>query len=180
MIKAIETHYYGYRFRSRLEARWSIFLTSLGIKWEYEFEGFVLSNGEYYLPDFYLPTFDGGMYVEVKPKELTPEEREKCWLLCTGLETNVWLAVGTPNLMCYEVFYWNDGKPVEGDGIPNADQAEFENRMFAMSAYGETGGPVNPQYRNLLGNTITFAVSEAKKARFEHGENGKSHKRGKY
>lgn len=167
-IKAIETHLYGYKFRSRLEARWAIFLSRLGIKWEYEFEGFVLPNRECYLPDFYLPTFNGGMYVEVKPKELTPEERENCWQLCIGLETNVWLAVGTPNLVCYEVFYWNDNKAVEGDGIPNADQAEFENRMFAMSAYGKTGGMINPEYRDLLGNTLSWAVSEAKKARFEY------------
>jgi hypothetical protein len=112
------------------------------------------------------------MYVEVKPKELTPEEREKCWQLCIGIETNVWLAVGIPNLMCYEVFYWNDGKAIAGDGIPNADQAEFENRMFAMSAYGETGGAINPQYRNLLGNTLPFAILQSKQARFEHGEKG--------
>jgi hypothetical protein len=171
MIKAIETNYCGYRFRSRLEARYAVFFNALGIKWEYEFEGFVLPSGEYYLPDFFLPTFDGGTYVEVKPKELTAEEREKCWQLCIGLKTNVWLAVGTPDLMCYEVFYYNDGKAISGDGIPNADQAEFENRMFAMSAFGETGCPVNPEYRKLLGNTITLAVSEAKKARFEHGEN---------
>lgn len=172
MIKSIETHYCGYRFRSRLEARYAIFFNSLGIKWEYEFEGFVLPNGDCYLPDFYLPTFNGGMFVEVKPKELTTEEREKCWQLCVGLETNVWLAVGVPSLKCYEVFYWNDGKPIKGDGIPNADQAEFENRMFAMSAYGKTGEMVNPEYRNLLGDSILFAISEAKKARFEHGEKG--------
>lgn len=173
-MKVIQTHYAGYKFRSRLEARWAVFLTSLGIKWEYEFEGFVLPNGECYLPDFYLPTFNGGMYVEVKPKELTPEEREKCWQLCIGLKTNVWLAIGTPNLICYEVFYWNDGKPVEGDGIPNADQAEFENRMFAMSAYGEPGRAINLEYRGLMCNVLGWAVSQAKKARFEHGEKGSS------
>ena len=110
--------------------------------------------------------------MEVKPKELTAEEREKCWQLCIGLETNVWLAVGIPNLICYEVFYWNDGKPIDGDGIPNADQAEFENRMFAMSAYGKPGGAINPEYRSLLGNRLGFAISKSKKARFEHGENG--------
>lgn len=33
-FKAVETVYKGYRFRSRLEARWAIFFDSLGIKWE--------------------------------------------------------------------------------------------------------------------------------------------------
>lgn len=52
MIKSIDTFYNGYRFRSRLEARWAVFFDTLSIKWEYEPEGFVLSNGENYLPDF--------------------------------------------------------------------------------------------------------------------------------
>lgn len=54
-IKAIETYYKGYRFRSRLEARWAVFFDAAGIKWEYEPEGFVMSDGTNYLPDFYLP-----------------------------------------------------------------------------------------------------------------------------
>ena len=31
-IAAIETEYCGYRFRSRLEARWAVFLDALGIE----------------------------------------------------------------------------------------------------------------------------------------------------
>ena len=64
-MKAIETIYNGYRFRSRLEARWAVFFDTLGIRYEYEPEGFILSNGEHYLPDFFLP--DLMIYVEVKP-----------------------------------------------------------------------------------------------------------------
>ncbi len=51
-LKPIETHYKGYRFRSRLEARWAVFWDSLGISWEYEPEGFELGDGLRYLPDF--------------------------------------------------------------------------------------------------------------------------------
>ena len=51
-IKAIETEYNGYRFRSRLEARWAVFFDELGVEYEYEPEGFDLGNGLYYLPDF--------------------------------------------------------------------------------------------------------------------------------
>jgi hypothetical protein len=39
-INAIETHYKGYRFRSRLEARWAVFFDALGYEWQYEPEGF--------------------------------------------------------------------------------------------------------------------------------------------
>jgi len=74
-LKAIQTEYKGYRFRSRLEARWAVFFDTLGVKWEYEPEGYDLGNGVYYLPDFLLHdvTVNHGLfqrhcdiYVEVK------------------------------------------------------------------------------------------------------------------
>ena len=69
-IKAIETVYNGYKFRSRLEARWAVFFDAAGIKYEYEPEGFKNDSSiyKYYLPDFYLP--DYGYYVEVKPNDI--------------------------------------------------------------------------------------------------------------
>lgn len=63
MIKAIETNYHGYRFRSRLEARWAVFFDAAGVRYIYESEGYVF-NGKRYLPDFYLPDLD--CYFEVK------------------------------------------------------------------------------------------------------------------
>lgn len=51
-IKPIETEYKGYRFRSRLEARWAVFFDALGIEYQYEPEGFELPSGKRYLPDF--------------------------------------------------------------------------------------------------------------------------------
>lgn len=70
-IKPIETLYNGYRFRSRLEARWAVFFDAAGIEYEYEQEGFIAQDGTKYLPDFYLPKSD--TYVEVKG------EREGAW-----------------------------------------------------------------------------------------------------
>lgn len=63
-IKPIETLYNGYRFRSRLEARWAVFFDAAGIKHEYEPEGFELPDGTKYLPDFYLPELR--IFVEIK------------------------------------------------------------------------------------------------------------------
>lgn len=55
MIAAIPAAYNGYRFRSRTEARWAVFLDILNIRWEYEVEGYQLADGLRYLPDFWLP-----------------------------------------------------------------------------------------------------------------------------
>lgn len=40
MLIPIETEYNGWRFRSRLEARWAVYFEAVGLKWEYEFQGF--------------------------------------------------------------------------------------------------------------------------------------------
>lgn len=64
MIQAIETVYAGIKFRSRLEARWAVFMDTLGVTWEYETEGFLLPDGVGYLPDFFVPTIG---WIEVKP-----------------------------------------------------------------------------------------------------------------
>lgn len=84
-IQAIETRYAGCRFRSRLEARWAVFFDTLGISWEYEPEGLLVSwrltldEGRFrYLPDFRLP--DLGLWAEVKG-EWTEEE---CHRFCNA------------------------------------------------------------------------------------------------
>jgi hypothetical protein len=92
-IKPIETLYRGYRFRSRLEARWAVFFDVAGISWRYEVEGFDLSAVPLpkstlpepglehaqaigpdappirYLPDFFLPEQEA--WVEIKPEKPT-------------------------------------------------------------------------------------------------------------
>lgn len=61
-IKAIQTEYRGYLFRSRLEARWAVFFDACGVEWEYEPEGYDLGNGVYYLPDFLLHNVQLGCF----------------------------------------------------------------------------------------------------------------------
>jgi len=60
----LPTVYQGITFRSRLEARFAIFMNQLGVRWHFEPEGFNLPSG-LYLPDFYLP--DLSVWLEGKP-----------------------------------------------------------------------------------------------------------------
>lgn len=64
-MKALETEYKGILFRSRLEARWAVLFDALKLEYIYEPDCFVLSNGQKYTPDFYLPKYD--LYIEIKP-----------------------------------------------------------------------------------------------------------------
>lgn len=68
-LKAIETLYKGYRFRSRLEARWAVFFDAVGAKFEYENQGYELPSGRY-LPDFWLP--EEKAFIEIKPAPQPP------------------------------------------------------------------------------------------------------------
>ncbi len=99
-MKAIETLYKGYRFRSRLEARWAVYFDAIGLKWEYEPEGFEFKDGTRYLPDFRLP--EVGKWAEVKPEPLTREESRKVLLLARHTENFVLALVGTPAVHPYE------------------------------------------------------------------------------
>ena len=95
-MKPIETIYKGYRFRSRLEARWAVFFDALGVRYEYEKEGFDLGKDGLYLPDFWLPDIpthsihDTGLWVEIKPPETSKDADDKMTALvrqtgCAGI-----------------------------------------------------------------------------------------------
>lgn len=110
MIAPIETVYKGYRFRSRLEARWAVFYDALGIEWLYEHEGYNL-NGIPYLPDFYIPHLD--CFIEIKGQAPTKEEEGKCALLSFLSEKKVFL------------FYGEIAIPHDGDNWYKTDSARL-------------------------------------------------------
>ena len=193
-MKAIETEYKGYRFRSRLEARWAVFFDRLGIKYEYEPEGIVLSDGTYYLPDFYLPGFH--CYFEVKWDGIqdTPEGREAVRRIRNGADTNEWagiIAFGDPmndivRIYCQES---NDGSagyyegPVTFGIHPSLHEpylfAEWDRRERVFyDSFGEDMKMIpmeTAEYgKYVYGHFVTGRVLNARKAarqaRFDHGE----------
>jgi len=104
----IPTEYRGVKFRSRLEARWAVFMDAARVRWEYEFEGFQLPSG-WYVPDFWLP--DLGVWLEIKPVEPTARERGLCAQLSEATQQRVLLASGSPALPgdSGESLYWWSG-----------------------------------------------------------------------
>lgn len=84
MIQALPTIYNGFKFSSRLEARWSKFFDLMNIPYEYEKEAFDL-DGLTYFPDFWLPTLC--IWFEVKGEIITDEIGLKIVNKCTRLAT---------------------------------------------------------------------------------------------
>jgi hypothetical protein len=150
VIKAIETRYKGYRFRSRLEAKWAIFFDSLGVAWEYEKEGFELPNREYYLPDFWLP--DMQLWAEVKPKDLTDREMRKLVTLAEGTGHSCLLLVGMPENKPYEMYDLECGTTIA------VLLTNRRGRFYYLPADDERFADTDQ------------AVVAARSARFEHGE----------
>jgi hypothetical protein len=94
-LKPIATIYKGYKFRSRLEARWAVFFDTASIKFEYDLDGHRLPSASVYLPDFYLT--DLGVYVEVQPApNLDPTIVKKGLEFALGGDNQLLLIVGSP------------------------------------------------------------------------------------
>jgi hypothetical protein len=94
-IKSIDTEYNGYKFRSRLEARWAVFFDEIGVEYAYEPQGWVLSTGVAYMPDFYLPKLKA--YVEVKFQKLGIEDYLKAKNLCKETGERILILDGDPS-----------------------------------------------------------------------------------
>ncbi len=91
--------------RSRLEARWAVYLDTLGLQWEYEPEGFETSAGRY-LPDFLLRV-RGQVWAEVKPTIdlITEGELARMRAFADMIGHPLLLLVGTPQMQMYPSVY---------------------------------------------------------------------------
>ena len=96
-ISALESRCLGYVFRSRMEARWAIFMDALKVPFHYELEAFNL-GGICYLPDFYLPTMD--VFIEVKSPLAGPVDYEKIQLLADHTRKAVYVVKTPPEAPC--------------------------------------------------------------------------------
>lgn len=197
-IAPIQTYYNGYHFRSRLEARWAVFFDLVNIKYEYETEGYTLPNGDQYLPDFYLPTFQ--TYVEIKHANLGDEDltaaKEKCEQLSYVLDAFVMLIMGDPfdcscNLYCscyaasgvdkdwycckFISEYETDIKlSVQIPGCENKKGAFYYSdgsRLEPLTNYYYTANDmVRPSFETVTTYDFSSERQLARQARFEHNQ----------
>lgn len=183
-IQPIETEFKGYRFRSRLEARWAVFLETLGAAWSYEREGFNL-GGKRYLPDFYVA--DWNCWIEMKGQTPSEGERDKCERLARGSGKNVLLLAGDPWVTSarneYDITLFSPSQPNHdgtsgwefGEGRRCADEIWLVSEdygAFAIKPIPHEGDHKYPLSGTYAAN-IMSALTAARQARFEHGESPK-------
>jgi hypothetical protein len=173
MLKAIETRYDGYLFRSRLEARWATFFNVLKVPYEYEKEGFDLGAAGYYLPDFWLPKQE--CWIEIKPVEPTDEEEARAMALAEQS--------GFPVFTCFgqiprstDAIYGEQSAYAHwaGDGWDNcyawAACPKCGKRAMTFGARADYLCKCwDHKYANETKRLVDEAYEAARSARFEHG-----------
>jgi hypothetical protein len=199
-MKAINTQYKGYNFRSRLEARWAVFFDALGLKWEYEPEGFEFEDGSRYLPDFKVmyPGRDDSeihhIWFEVKSdlKNMTRDE----WVRVLKFEQNVgkgnvYILDGTPECKMYQepsvavLFDTDSFKEVKTiQGLINFINSGQPFKVYddairsGASLWSHKGRMWWDEHENFWDYSgwgqedLMFACGKARSARFEHGRSG--------
>lgn len=193
--RAIQTAYKGYRFRSRLEARYAVFFDALGVRWEYEKEGYELEGAGRYLPDFWLPELE--CFVEVKGAPPSPDEIHLADLLRQHTGSPVVLVHGEVSAGPWPCFahdighssggssYWDVywfvcecGRPKVswGDGCHLPVNGETWASLARWCGWTDaiyqtdTCGPAFPVYMAI--SSTSRAVNAARSARFEFGAHG--------
>lgn len=179
-IQAIQTNYAGCHFRSRLEARYAVWLDHLRVKWEYEVEGYTFNGNTRYLPDFWLPASE--CWAEVKPVFPDTLERLKLRLLASNTGHPVICLWGMPTVDDWHLTVYlptDDSVPhiIDGALRQRSPLASFIARLkhepSVLLADRKTRHwlPFLPDpditYEHLVSATLA-----ARRARFEFGESG--------
>jgi hypothetical protein len=180
-LRAIQTHFDGYHFRSRLEARWAYFLNAMGIKYYYEREGYDL-DGECYLPDFEIPLIDIDevnqtwresercVYLEIKPTQPSKEEIGKAAKLAKLSFRPVAIIHGEPYEDNYEITMFKKTRRKDYALLyeENVAAIPFFGEKMKRSFWAMLGlyGLATGERDGLLGNVGRCYV-EAREAKFD-------------
>lgn len=180
-LKPIETLYNGFRFRSRLEARWAVFFDAMHLEYQYELEGYALPGGGAYLPDFYLP--ETGLFVEVKPHhELSIDDIRKLVLFGVDGDKSLLLIAGVPTAEHMYLVARSTLGPWEElrsdyDSNDESIRISFWELLESFGAVKFGTTPLNKRWQLIFkeephyeGGHIQQSMLKAKQARFEFGQ----------
>jgi hypothetical protein len=190
-MKIKDTFYKGYRFRSRLEARWAVCFDALGIRWDYEPEGFVLDDGTCYLPDFLLHglvgRYEGDLFVEVKGSLndydcrkikgfVCPDENGKPTvplLVLSGIPEGETYSdiINDITVRAYQPLVSESGGEVYPFNFETVD-GDHQGAHLGVDMEGRPHlfGDTLQQLEGMDGERVVKAYAKARQARFEYGQ----------
>jgi hypothetical protein len=178
----VETLYKGYRFRSRLEARWAVFFDEMRVPYRYELEGFDLGD-TWYLPDFWLPDgirfFDerearANVWIEVKPKvELAEQDRHKIAEFVKQTGYHLILLSGEPGLDASVRFIAYDKDNLKW-WAPMVQWVEMSGQQLGLMRQDSLDDVPGDESRGALARLketrmLISAYNAARQARFDRG-----------
>lgn len=179
-LSPIETHYKGYRFRSRLEARWAVFFDAIQKDWRYEVQGYQLPDGRRYLPDFVINDWRDA-HIEIKPGSIAAVEQGAYIAMLGELEDlglRTMLIVGDPWPGQYSI--WRPS--CDEDGADNTEGPmvfAYDRRDAGVLAlvgdmtWYPLDKPLTDHEKWPVPHAgLEAAYTVARSARFEHGESG--------
>jgi len=162
MIQPKPTRYGPYLFKSRLEARWAVFLDNCPsvLRWSYEPVRFrELQTGWDYTPDFSVVTAGRKLYLEVKPIFPTAEYLHVLQVFAIAIaqqDRNLSFRPGKPPLLQALVLgygnFWDDDITLLSVESPNL-------RFSLQSVFA------NSKTARILANNYRFDLPQRKKGR---------------
>jgi hypothetical protein len=173
-VKAIETYFGGFKFRSRLEARYAVFFDELNLDFEYEPEGYS-GTGWRYLPDFRLSQLS--CFAEVKPSRdlISVSDLRKVVGLATEGGANVVLFIGEPHK--YRAYLFNYLWTLPFNEITEECDVDEPTVDFIMEystevglAYDCVSANLRLTHREFNPRSTYVAGKKAQQARFEFGQ----------
>lgn len=170
-----------------------MFFDSLGVKWDYEPEGYDLGEAGRYLPDFFLPALD--VWVEIKGKYPDADEIKKAKALAAQSEQEVHIFFGG---MAEPTGQKVDGKTEVSGGtralavglksnrwpkLPQKPMTSIWCQCTTCKAVGIIGIRLDGSpHRSIcecvgpslspMGERLLTAYAAARSARFEFGQSG--------
>lgn len=162
-MKVIETSYQGYKFRSRLEARWAVYFGSMDFEYFYEFEGYDLGEAGWYLPDFYLPHVN--MWAEVKPTAFSKKELRKLQALVMFTRKPALMLIGMPERRPYRAICLDT--ICTPNGLYRCDLILSNYHNYYRNERRFYGDPSDGEINNPNFDDIDAGVLAAKSARFQ-------------
>jgi hypothetical protein len=168
-LKPIQTRYRGYAFRSRIEARYAVLFDSMKLEWEYEPQGYVLPDGTWYLPDFFVrfplgsrrrdEYPDAGYWVEIKAIPPTPAELQKLELLSRDTSHIAYLFCGPPSnhARVWSIDFRHRGGPSEDPHFRYSDALRLSAPLMCCSTWP------GKQYNDVFDRAVENALG----AKFE-------------